>query len=53
MTPNVGAIPYMAPEVMNCGSYTSKADIYSYGILLWEIITRKVPFGEETYLDEV
>jgi len=34
----------MAPEVINGEDYSEKADVYSYGIILWEIITRQVPY---------
>lgn len=29
-----------APEVLSRNSYTEKADVYSFGIVLWEILTR-------------
>jgi serine/threonine protein kinase len=35
-----GTIHYLAPEVYMGEKYTSKADIYSLGIVLWELITR-------------
>ena len=28
---------YIAPEVIKSGFYDSKADIYSFGIMLWEM----------------
>ncbi|KAK4530831.1 hypothetical protein CCYA_CCYA05G1688 [Cyanidiococcus yangmingshanensis] len=37
--------PYtLAPEVMAGESYTDKADVYSYGIVLWELLAAKRPF---------
>ena len=35
--------PYWtAPEIIRQEAYTEKADVYSYGIVLWEIITHQV-----------
>ena len=34
----------MAPEVIANERYTEKADVYSFGIILWEMVTRKIPF---------
>lgn len=38
----------MAPEVLDNKKYTEKADIYSYGILIWELYERKVPYDGKT-----
>ncbi|RHZ48686.1 hypothetical protein Glove_543g73 [Diversispora epigaea] len=39
-----GNLPYIAPEV-HCGAiYTTKSDIYSMGILMWDVITGETPF---------
>ena len=38
----------MAPEVIRHESYSSNADVYSFGIVLWQLITRSVPFAAMT-----
>ncbi|PKC14083.1 kinase-like protein [Rhizophagus irregularis] len=37
-----GILPYMAPEVLRGKPYTKAADIYSFGIIMWEM-TSGVP----------
>eukprot|EP01095_Lingulamoeba_sp_RSL-Kostka_P005619 TRINITY_DN1702_c0_g2_i1.p1 TRINITY_DN1702_c0_g2~~TRINITY_DN1702_c0_g2_i1.p1 ORF type:complete len:564 (+),score=180.30 TRINITY_DN1702_c0_g2_i1:100-1791(+) len=37
---------WMAPEVMAGRNFNEKADVYSFGIVLWEILTRREPFEE-------
>eukprot|EP01022_Parablepharisma_sp_SALTPOND_P026789 TRINITY_DN64920_c1_g1_i1.p1 TRINITY_DN64920_c1_g1~~TRINITY_DN64920_c1_g1_i1.p1 ORF type:complete len:928 (-),score=42.57 TRINITY_DN64920_c1_g1_i1:2399-5182(-) len=44
MTANAGTSHWMAPEICVNSTYTIKADVYSYGIVLWEIATRDVPY---------
>jgi len=44
----MGAVAWMAPEVIeNAKSFTKKSDVYSYGIILWEILTRGDPCPTE------
>ncbi|GMH77445.1 hypothetical protein TrVE_jg14035 [Triparma verrucosa] len=38
--------PYWtAPEIIRQEAYTEKADVYSYGIVLWELITAQEPYS--------
>jgi serine/threonine protein kinase len=34
-----GILPYIAPEVLRGEPYTKAADIYSFGIIMWEMIS--------------
>lgn len=36
---NCGTIAYMSPEVVQSTSFNSKADVYSFGILMYEVVT--------------
>ena len=43
----------MAPEVVTGEGYTEKSDIYSYGIVLWEIVTHKIPYEGQGELNVI
>jgi serine/threonine protein kinase len=46
MTSNIGTVSWVAPELFAKKLYTEKADVYSYGIILWELLSRQMPFGD-------
>jgi len=49
----IGTPLWMAPEVLMNKEYDSKADVYSFGIVLWEILTGKDPWNEINSLLEL
>ncbi|XP_063916019.1 mitogen-activated protein kinase kinase kinase 7-like isoform X2 [Zophobas morio] len=44
MTNNKGSAAWMAPEVFETSNYTEKCDVFSWGIILWEVVSRLKPF---------
>jgi serine/threonine protein kinase len=46
LTANVGSIPYMAPEVALGKPYNEKCDVFSFGILMYEIMSLRSPFSK-------
>ena len=46
-TESIGTVHYMAPEVAN-GRYGKEIDIYALGIMLYEMLTGRVPFDGES-----
>ena len=44
-----GVLPYMSPEVLNGRPYTKAADIYSFGMITYEVVTGERPFGERSH----
>ena len=44
MTGQLGTCHWMAPEVLKSTHYTLKADVYSFAVLLFEVITRCTPY---------
>ncbi|EGD82035.1 TKL protein kinase [Salpingoeca rosetta] len=43
LTAGVGTPLYMAPEALTGSKYSFEADIFSFGVLMWEVATQRVP----------
>ena len=41
-----GVVPYVAPEVLSGKPHTKESDIYSVGMLMWEIFAGHPPFDD-------
>jgi serine/threonine protein kinase len=41
---------WTAPEVIRGEKYGEKADVYSFGIIMWEVLTRKQPFAGRNFM---
>ncbi|KAK9270984.1 hypothetical protein L1049_026572 [Liquidambar formosana] len=50
MTAETGTYRWMAPEVIEHKPYGQKADVFSFGIVLWELLTGKLPYEHLTPL---
>ena len=41
---------WMAPEVIEHNPYRERADVFSFGITMWELLTARVPYEQMTPL---
>eukprot|EP00048_Salpingoeca_helianthica_P000900 m.44775 g.44775 ORF g.44775 m.44775 type:complete len:993 (-) comp10951_c0_seq1:40-3018(-) len=59
MTGNIGTLLWTAPEVFTEGGlsrasiYSTKVDIYSLGIIMWQLWARREPYTEIRYFWEI
>lgn len=44
LTAETGTYGWMAPEVIKHEPYSSKADVYSFAVVLWELLAKETPF---------
>lgn len=50
MTAETGTYRWMAPEVIEHKPYDEKADVFSFGVVMWELLTCKIPYSDMTPL---
>ncbi|XP_057315339.1 mitogen-activated protein kinase kinase kinase 9-like [Hydractinia symbiolongicarpus] len=39
-----GTYPWMAPEVIRSSMFSKASDVWSYGVVLWELLTGQIPY---------
>jgi serine/threonine protein kinase len=44
---------WQAPEVVMRQEFDHRADIYAFGIILWELLTRERPFNEYEWMTDI
>ncbi|GES93062.1 kinase-like domain-containing protein [Rhizophagus clarus] len=44
-----GIIPYVAPEIFRGEKYTKASDIYSFGMIMWELMTGRKSFWDKSH----
>lgn len=47
-TDDPGTYRWMAPEMIKRKSYGRKVDVYSFGLILWEMVTGSIPYEDMT-----
>ena len=41
----VGTVAWMAPEVIRHEPYSEKVDVWSYGVVIWELLNQERPYS--------
>jgi serine/threonine protein kinase len=49
-TADTRMMAHTAPEVIRGEKYSETADVYSFGIIMWEVLTRKQPYGGRNFM---
>ena len=52
-TPRQGTVKWIAPEVFEHKQYTPKADVYSFGLIFWEVFMQKPIYSTAKFDFEV
>jgi predicted Ser/Thr protein kinase/uncharacterized protein YkvS len=48
---NIGPIRWMAPESISKRKYSKKSDVWSFGIVVWEIVAQREPHSDIEIVD--
>ncbi|CAI2194530.1 18287_t:CDS:1, partial [Funneliformis geosporum] len=48
-----GVLPFVAPEVLRNQPYTLASDIYSFSMIMWELISGIPPFNDEAHNEQL
>jgi sterile alpha motif and leucine zipper-containing kinase AZK len=41
-----GTVNYASPEVIRGGKFSEASDVFAYGVILWELLTRRIPWED-------
>jgi len=44
---DVGPLKWMSPEAIKEKIYSQKSDVWSYGVVMWEMVSREDPYPDE------
>ncbi|GMH50494.1 hypothetical protein TL16_g00787 [Triparma laevis f. inornata] len=50
LTGNTGSLRYMSPEVAWNKPYNEKSEVYSWAVVTWQIVERRVPFAMHSHV---
>lgn len=53
MWTRTGNYLYCAPEIFAGGGYNEKIDLWSVGVILYQMLTAQLPFLSETVFDTI
>lgn len=42
-----GTLKYCAPEILRGGGISEKADVYSFGVTMWQVLHQETPYDSE------
>jgi len=44
---HVGTLNWLAPEVLKNNPYTASSDVYSFGLICWELLSSEIPYKDK------